>query len=123
MMDEAIMTRIVLADDQKSVRLGLRLLLEQEYSITVIGDAYNAGSLLTHVASNCPDLVLLDWGLPGMQPDQLINTLRTLCPKIQIIILSGRPGVMQAAINSGADSFVSKGVSPENLIRTIQSIS
>jgi DNA-binding NarL/FixJ family response regulator len=119
-MSEVNMTRVMLADDQKSVRMGLRLLLEEEGSIEITGEAYNAGSLLTSAASNCPNLVLLDWGLPGMEPDQLVRTLRRICPDVEIIVLSGQSGVKGEALQAGADYFVSKATPPENLLRKIR---
>ncbi|MGD9093340.1 MAG: response regulator transcription factor [Anaerolineales bacterium] len=114
------MTRVVLADDQKSVRMGLRLLLEEEGGMEITGEAYNAGSLLTSTASNCPNLVLLDWGLPGMEPDQLVRTLRRICPDVEIIVLSGQSGVKGEALQAGADYFISKAAPPENLLRKIR---
>jgi DNA-binding NarL/FixJ family response regulator len=116
------MSCILLADDQKSVRSALRLLLEQEHDIEVIGEARNAGILLTKVASNCPDLLLLDWGLPGMSPQQLIPTINRLCPQTSVIVLSGRPGVEEGALSSGAEAFVSKSAPPEQLLETVQAL-
>ena len=113
--------RVILADDQKSVRLGLRLLLEEEGGFEISGEAYSAGSLLTSVASNCPNLVLLDWGLPGMEPDQLVRTLRRICPDVEIIVLSGQSGVQGEALQAGADDYVSKAAPPENLLTKIRS--
>jgi DNA-binding NarL/FixJ family response regulator len=55
--------RIILADDQPKVRLGLRLLLEQEEWASVVGEAVEAESLLALAEVAQPDLVLLDWSL------------------------------------------------------------
>lgn len=116
------MNRVVLADDQKSVRLGLRLLLEEEDGIEITGEAYNAGSLLTNVAPNPPDLVLLDWGLPGMDSEHLIGILRKLCPNMAICILSGAASVKEAALLAGANAYFCKANSPDQLVETIQSV-
>jgi len=66
---------ILIADDQPRVRHALRLLLEQEPGVNVVGEAAEAKTLLAQVAARCPDLVLLDWGLPGMAAEDLLVPL------------------------------------------------
>ena len=114
------MIRVVLADDQKSVRMGLRLLLEEEGALEIVGETYSAGGLLTITASKSPDLVLLDWGLPGMDSDQLIKALRRLRPELFVMVLSGQVGVKPAALGAGADYFVNKASPPEELLQTVR---
>ena len=116
------MRQILIADDQKSIRSALRLVLEQEHGFEVIGEARNAGILLTKVAANCPDLLLLDWGLPGMAPEQLVPTVGRLCPHTSVIVLSGQPEVKGAALSSGAEAFVSKAAPAEELIASVQAL-
>jgi DNA-binding NarL/FixJ family response regulator len=57
--------QILLADNQPKVRFGLRVLLKRQPGLKVIGEAINAEELLAQVEADCPDLVLLSWGLPG----------------------------------------------------------
>lgn len=112
--------RILLADDQSKVRSALRLLLEQEPDINVLGEAVDATGLLDWVRVACPDLVLLDWELPGQQqPVDLLATLRTRCPHVLVIALSGRPEARAAALAAGAHAFVSKGDPPEQLMAAL----
>jgi len=59
--------RVFLADDQAKVCSALRLLLEQELGLRVVGEATEAKDLLAQVQRTQPDLVLLDWELPGLQ--------------------------------------------------------
>jgi DNA-binding NarL/FixJ family response regulator len=105
---------ILLADDQAKVRSALRLLLEQQPGVQVTGEAANAAELLGQKA--CADLVLLDWELPGLAPD---DTLLALRPHLKIIALSGRPQARQAALEAGADAFVSKIDPPERLLAAL----
>jgi DNA-binding NarL/FixJ family response regulator len=112
---------ILIADDQPKVRSALRLLLEQEPDPSVIGESADAQDLLAQVTATCPDLVLLDWELPGIQSrSNLIVTLCALCPRLRVVVLSGRPEARQAALAAGADAFVSKGDSPETLLTTLR---
>jgi DNA-binding NarL/FixJ family response regulator len=59
--------RVFLADKQAKVRSALRLLLEQEPGLSVVGEAAEAEDLLAQVQRTRPDLVLLDWELPGFR--------------------------------------------------------
>jgi DNA-binding NarL/FixJ family response regulator len=108
--------RVLLADDQTKVRSALRLLLEQEPEMSVVGEAADAEDLLAQAEATQPDLVLLDWELPSLRTDDWLPTLRTLCPHLKVIALSGRPEARQAALDAGAEAFVSKGDPPERLL-------
>jgi DNA-binding NarL/FixJ family response regulator len=119
---------VLIADDQAQVRSALRLLLEQASTVAVAGEAGNAQELLTQVQVGHPDLVLLDWELPcaingeqGPQsPQALLSLLRQIHPALQVIALSGRPEAPPAALEAGADVFVSKGDPPERVLQAIQ---
>jgi DNA-binding NarL/FixJ family response regulator len=111
--------RVLLADDQTKVRSALRLLLEQEPGLSVVGEAAEAEDLLAQVEATQPDLVLLDWELPGLRTDDRLSALRTLCPRLKVIALSGRAGARRAALAAGVDAFVSKGDPPERLLAAV----
>ena len=121
--------RILVADDQTKVRSALKLLLEQELGLSVVGEASEVESLLAQMETIQPDLVLLDWELPGRQVGSsggletgLLATLRTSCPRLKVIALSGRPEARQVALTAGADAFVLKGDNPEQLMTTIRQL-
>lgn len=113
------MIHVLIADDQPRVRSAIRLLLEQqpeEYSIEEVNDAHE---LLDHVKNYCPNLLFLDWELPGFTPDKLLTQLRTSCPNLIIIALSSEPQIRQIALDAGVNDFVSKNDPPEYLLATI----
>jgi len=112
--------RVLLADDQSSVRSALRLLLEQEMGLHELDEATDVSSLLSQVETSCPDLVLLDWELPGSRNTELLPSLRTKCPQLFVIVLSGHPEARQAALSAGADAFVGKGDPPKVLLATLR---
>jgi DNA-binding NarL/FixJ family response regulator len=114
--------RVLLADDQSKVRSALRLLLRQEPELSVVGEAVEVESLLAQTETARPDLVLLDWELPGLSTVDLLPALRALCPRLQVIVLSGRPEARRAALAAGADAFVSKGDPPERLLKTLRAV-
>jgi DNA-binding NarL/FixJ family response regulator len=108
--------RVILADDQAKVRSALRLLLEHQPDVEILGEAVDTTGLLDWVKAVCPDLVLLDWELPGLPNAALLTRLHDHCPGLQVIALSSRPGARRAALDAGADTFVSKGDPPERLL-------
>ena len=65
--------RVLLADDHPRVRSALRLILEQEPNFQVVGETADATGLLLAVNEKAPDLVLLDWELPGLPVAQLLR--------------------------------------------------
>jgi DNA-binding NarL/FixJ family response regulator len=112
----------LLADDQSHVRLALRALLERQSGVQVVGEAAHSAALLSQVRAACPDLVLLDWNLPGIAAGELLPALRELCPSLPVIALSGQPEVRRAALAAGADAFVSKADPPERLLAALRSV-
>jgi DNA-binding NarL/FixJ family response regulator len=109
---------VLLADDQAKVRSALRLLLDHQPDVDVLGEAVNATGLVDWVKAASPDLVLLDWELPGFSRETL-RALRRLCPSLAVIALSGQPEARQKALSAGADGFVSKGEPPEQLLAAV----
>ncbi len=109
----------VVADNESKVRFALRTLLVQRAQIDVLGEATCAGELLALVERTRPDLVLLHWRLQGMAAGELLRRLKEICPELHVIVLSARPEARQAALASGADSFVSKMDQPEKLLAAL----
>jgi DNA-binding NarL/FixJ family response regulator len=114
--------RVLLADDEPSLRSALRLLLEQEPELTVVGEASESRCAQDQTAVLQPDLLLLDWELPGGVGMALVARLRAMVPMMRIIVLSSRPEVRPAALAAGADAFVSKGDPPDSLLAAIQAV-
>jgi DNA-binding NarL/FixJ family response regulator len=111
--------RILLADDQPRVKYALRVLLELQPGVQVVGEAVDAQNLLAETRANCPDLVLLDWELPGLVALDSLPALRRIRPGLRVVALSGRPEARQAALAAGVDAFVSKMEPPDRLLELI----
>lgn len=115
--------RVLLADDQSTLRSAVRLLLEQEADVNIVAEVADVPALLTETAKKQPDLVLLDWELPGLQSNHaaraVLQALHTSCPNVHIIVLSGRPEAGRPALAAGAGSFVSKADPPERLLAAL----
>jgi DNA-binding NarL/FixJ family response regulator len=97
----------------------MRVLLERQPGLKVTGEAVDAEGLLSQIRTSCPDVVLLDWELPGLEVSELISALRAVCPGVLVVALSGRPEARQLAQELGVDAFVSKVDPPERLLAAI----
>ena len=116
--------RVLLADDQPTLRSAVRLLLEQEPGVNIVAEVADSETLLARMADTHPDLVLLDWELPGLNGAStaraVLNALYTTCPNVQIIVFSGRPEASRHALAAGANTFVSKADPPEHLLAALR---
>ena len=113
--------RVLLADDQPKVCSALRLLLNQQPGIEVVGETAEAEALSACVENTDPDLILLDWELPGLSHNGGFPALRARYPNLKVIALNGQPEARITALKAGADAFVSKVDPPERLLGTLSS--
>jgi len=114
--------RFLLADDQERIRYGLRALLRQQPGWKVIGEAESARDLLVLASVLDFDLVLLDWNLPDMQGNTVLVSLHQICQDLPVIVLSGQFEVKNAALEAGANAYISKTSPPDQLVETIRSV-
>ena len=116
--------RVLLADDQPALRSAVRLLLEQEPGVTIVAEVADSDALLVHTAQVHPDLVLLDWELPGLGTVQVaravLDALYASAPNLHVIVFSGRPEAGRHALAAGASTFVSKADPPEHLLAALR---
>ena len=114
------MLRILLADDQPQVCSALHLLIEHEPGLEVVAEAQDTRELWIQLQKTQPDLVLLDWELPGAAPNELLFALRMYYPHLAVVALSGRLEAHQAAVDAGVDAFISKSYPPEQLLTVLR---
>jgi DNA-binding NarL/FixJ family response regulator len=112
--------RVLLADDHPKVRQALRMFVEEEPGLSIVGEASGAESLLSQALALQPDLILLEWELQGWPADKLISGLRALDLPSQVIVLSWRPECEQDALAAGADGFACKAAGPEPLLALLR---
>lgn len=112
--------RVILADDQASVRGALRLLLEQEPHLKIVGEAADVTGLVQIAAQNPAEVLLLDWELPGLPSRHLLRLLSEEWPSMRIIAMSSHPEASQQALDSGAVAFLSKGAPPEAVLAILK---
>ena len=113
------MKSIFLAEGEKHVRSALRLQLELQPAFRISGEAGHAEALLAQVCQNPPDVILLDWNLPGIHPQRLVQTLRAYCPDTRILATSVKPETEFNMPAHGIDGFLSKQCSPKSFITAL----
>jgi DNA-binding NarL/FixJ family response regulator len=115
--------RVLLADDQSWLRSALRLLLEHEENVEVVGETGVTGLLPTFIRHLCPDLLFLDWQLSGLETNskrrQLVDSLRAIEPNLYIIALTNDDNVT-ACLLAGADAVVNLAEPPEKVLSVLQ---
>ena len=116
--------RILIVDDHRVVREGLRMLIESEPGMRVVGDAGNRGEALALAACDLPDLVLLDLDLGCSSGMELLPELLSVSPKTRVVVLTGlRDTEMHAkAVVLGAVGLVMKEQAGDVLIRAIEKV-
>ena len=113
-------TRVLVVDNDARVRSALQTLLKQEPGVIVVRESPDLGSLAAQYKEFQPDLVLLDWELPGRPAAALLFSRNGCDLQAKRIVMSKRPESERAALEAGADAFVSKADPPERLLRTFR---
>jgi len=112
------MTRVFIADSQLEVRSAFRLLL-LDLNMQVVGDAADWPTALTQVAGTQPDMLVVDWEM--IPTDSSLLEMRATCPAAVVIVLvSHLDARQQAARSAGADSFISKGETPDRVAERLR---
>jgi DNA-binding NarL/FixJ family response regulator len=114
--------RVLLADADAHVRAALVLLLRREPRLRVVGQAADAEELITRATTSPPDLVVLEWELPGLQRGDTLVRLRSACLGAAFIVLSVRPERSCEALAGGFETFVSKADPPGRLLTAVRAV-
>ncbi len=114
--------RLFIAEARKELRLALQMLLNQEAGLHVTGIAVETKGLVAQIAASEPDVLLLDWQLPGSPMKELVGDIRALELPLKIVVLSVQPEEEGAAMAAGADAFVSKADPPDQLMAVLNNM-
>ena len=118
------MIKIVLADDHRIVRQGVRVLLEGEPDFNIIAEAKDGLETVRMVERFHPDVLLLDLIMPGMNGLEVAKVVRKRLPKTNVVILTmhANEAYVLEALQAGAKGYVIKDSSSEELIRAIREV-
>lgn len=117
--------RVLLVDDHEVLRDGLRLLLEGEPDIVVIGEAADGQQALERAKELEPDVIVMDLGLPDMSGIEVTRQIVRDDPEMKILVLSmhTKNEFVIKAIESGASGYVPKASTHESLLVAIRTVS
>ena len=116
--------RVLCVDDNEHVADAMRVKLNRTTGFEWIGHLTDASNLLTEASRLCPDVVLLDLDMPGPPPLTVVDALRSKCPDVKVVILSGylSRDLVEQAIEAGAWGYVHKGEDVSEVLKAVRSV-
>lgn len=115
---------VLLVDDHRLMLEAMRVSLESEGDIAVVGEAESGAHVLPLVGQTGPDVVLLDVRMPGIDGLTVLEQLRERYPSVAVVMFSGidDPALVRAALERGAAAFVLKHVEPRDLAAAVRQV-
>jgi DNA-binding NarL/FixJ family response regulator len=117
------MIRVLLVDDQELVRTGLRIILQSEPGIEVVGEASTGVTGVDAARQLHPDVICMDVQMPdmdGIEATRMLAADPTVTGGILILTTFNRDDYLFDALQAGASGFVLKTASPEQLVEAVQ---
>jgi DNA-binding response OmpR family regulator len=116
------MEKILLADDDQEVQDIVKIILEKEgYAVSVAKDG---NETLNAVKQDKPDLIILDYLMPGLSGIEVLNALKSAdeSKNIPVLMVTAHPTEKQRALDAGAVDFITKPVEKTDLLLRIKSV-
>ena len=122
--DVAPAIRVLLADPHALFRRGVRLVLEDEADIEVVGEVGDGADAVDCITELRPDVVLIDVSMPGLSGIEATRRIRALEPgvKVAILTVSERDEDLFAAVRAGATGYLLKEVTIEELPEAVRAV-
>ena len=116
--------RVLIVEDHKLTRIGLKAILKQVADIDVVGEAVNGQEAVDMVRETQPDVVLMDVGMPVMDGIEAVKIIHDQFKKVNTIMLTSHDNEndIVASLTSGACGYCLKDVDPERLFTAIRSV-
>ena len=116
--------KVLLVDDHRILREGLRALLSEQPGLVVVGDASDGEAALEMIAESHPDVVVMDMVMPRMSGLEATSLIRKRHPQVRVLILSmyDDDEYVQRVIQAGASGYVLKGVAADDLVLAIREV-
>lgn len=116
--------RILLAEDHETIRDGLKLLVNSQPDMEVIGEADNGRVAVKLAQQLLPDVIVMDVSMPELNGLQATKRLKQICPQVKILPLTRHTddGYMQQLIQAGASGYVLKQSKSSELLRAIRAV-
>ena len=117
-------TRILLAEDHNTVREGIKMLVNAQPDMEVIGEASNGQAAIAQARELLPDLLVMDISMPELNGLRATEKLRKEFPELKILTLTRHTddGYLQQLIKAGVNGYVLKQSAPTELINAIRTV-
>jgi len=110
---------VLLADNSVQVRWALRTFVQVQLGWTVVGEVADSDALLARALALRPDVILLEWELPGQPARDVLRAVRRQPGSCKIVVLNQYPENRAAALRAGADAFICKMGPPQELLSVL----
>src|SRR6476620_9617371 len=116
--------RILLAEDHQTVREGVKLLVNAQPDMEVVGEADDGEAAIKEAERLKPDILIMDISMPGLNGLRATKRLRAMNSNVKILTLSRHTddGYLQQLLAAGANGYVLKQSAPTNLINAIREV-
>ena len=116
--------RILIADDHAIVRQGLRLLIDSQPDMRVVGEAPDGREALAQAAALQPDIVVMDIAMPGMNGVVAARSMKREHPRIAIVALTRHDDdtYLEECLRAGASAYVLKQSAPKEFVQAIRAV-
>ena len=123
-VESQTMVRVLLVDDHKIMRAGLRSLLEKESDIEVVAEAENGEQAVRLARENKPDIVIMDVAMPDMNGIEAATRIRALLPNARIIALTmhSDKNYLTGMLRAGTAGYLLKDCAAEELVQAIRQV-
>jgi two-component system, NarL family, response regulator NreC len=117
--------RVLMADDHAMLRAGLRLMINAQPDLEVVGEAANGHEALSLAGTLAPDVLTLDLTMPGGSSIKMIERLRRECPRCRVLVVTMHddPAYVRAALAAGGSGYVVKSAPEAELLTAIRAVS
>lgn len=116
--------RVLIAEDHETVREGLKLILQSQSDVEIVGEAADGNAAVESAKRLRPDVVLMDVSMPKTSGLRATKLLRECCPEVKILALTRHndAAYLQEMLRAGASGYVLKQSSSSELLRAIREI-
>jgi len=118
------MIKVLIADNHQLIREGLKMILNGDSEIRVVGEAQNGDETLQKIQTRDCDIVLMHLNMPGTNGIELITDIKKLKPSVQILVMSMQPEDKYAlrTLRAGASGYLCKDKALEHLLVAVRRI-